>query len=151
LFTPDSETASDSDSDSDSDMDDLPEMENLAPTVMAGMVKKKGALAFRPRFYSLTSDGMLYSARSDQTTNKKQMVNFEEETTVLSVREKDLIIKGHNAEGPVSIKLRFKDAEERAAWVAAFNKIILQEDEVEQIEDEVPVLFEVPVDDVVRK
>ena len=115
------------------------------------MVKKKGKLAFRSRFYTLTSDGNLYSARDDQTNKTKHIVDFEEQTSVLSVRERDLIITGQNDQGfvngfclvlqqsllhrilppdyffhefylialkyrPVSIKLRFNDAEERAAW-----------------------------------
>ena len=114
---------SESESDSNGNFNDVCEVVNEASPIMvcicsrteseeakltlhklqqAGTVKKKGKIAFRPRYYTLTSDGNLYSAR-DETGNKhKHMVGFEQQASVLSVRERDLIIKGQNDQGFVN-------------------------------------------------
>ena len=61
-----------------------------------GWCQKKGKLGFHQRYCTLTADGKLYSARNDQTTKKKHMINLGETTTFNPSRRSDLIIKGHN-------------------------------------------------------
>ena len=111
---------SESESDSNGNFNDVCEVVNEASPIMvcicsrteseeaklilnklqqAGTVKKKGKIAFRPRYYTLTSDGNLYSAR-DETGNKhKHMVGFEQQASVYqSAKEtsssKDRMTKG---------------------------------------------------------
>ena len=49
---------------------------------------------FHARYYTLSADGKLYSARDDQTTTRKHMLDLGESSTA---RKADLIVKGHNA------------------------------------------------------
>ena len=111
--------------------DDMPEQKKIARPLMTGWCKKKGKLAFHPRYYTLTSDGKLYSAKNDESTEQKHMLDLGEASSLNPARKTDLVIKGHNAKGrPVSITLRFNEPEERDEWVGAF--ITATEDIVEQ-------------------
>merc|ERR1712159_37108 len=104
MGTPDEETpggytpGSDSESDSGSDTDDeIPAQENGARPVMTGWCKKKAKFGYKLRYYTLTADGKLYSAKNDQVTKKKHMLDMDKTTTLEPVRQADLIIKGQNA------------------------------------------------------
>jgi len=111
--------------------------------LMAGWCKKRGTIGFHPRYYALTSDGKLWSAKNEKTKERKQMLAMTEATTLNPARKTDLIIKGQNEKGrPVSLALRFNEPEERDEWVGAFitatedieeqNKILRKEEEMEQ-------------------
>merc|ERR1719183_2757871 len=115
--------------------------------LMAGWCKKRGTIGFHPRYYALTSDGKLWSAKNDKTKERKQVLAMHEASTLNPARKTDLIVKGHNAKGrPVSVALRFNEPEERDEWVGAFitatediaeqDELIRKEEQMEQdIED----------------
>jgi len=146
-----SDSASDSESDTDDEIPAQADQENGSRPVMTGWCKKKARFGFKLRYYTLTADGKLYSAKNDLTTKKKHMLDTGETTTLEPAHRADLIIKGQNAKGrPVSITLRFNEPEERDEWVEAFNKFILKEEVMDlSADDQLPAtLFK--ADDLIR-
>ena len=55
-------------------------------------------LRFHTRYYTLSADGKLYSAKDDQTTTRKHMLGLGESSTFELARKTDLIVKGHSTE-----------------------------------------------------
>lgn len=95
---------------------------------MTGWCYKKGNFGFRLRYCILMADGKFFTAKDDQTTEKKYVLDVGESSTLELARKADLTINGHNSqlekERPTSITLRFHDANERNQWVEALNQCI---------------------------
>lgn len=96
-----------------------------------GIVKKKGKLAFRLRYYTLTLDGKLYSAKYNQTSKKKHVLDLGVEDTVLEVRETDLIVSGQNDQGFVNKILRYNNVYSTGYSSLFFSCILSDWDEMQ--------------------
>ena len=66
-------------------------------TKQTGWCQKKDMFGFHTRYYTLSADGKLHSAKDDQTTTKKYVLGLREFSTFEPARKTDLIVKGHNA------------------------------------------------------
>ena len=63
-------------------------------TTQRGLIQKKGKVAFKPRVYTLTTDGKLYSAKYEQPNLKKHMLDLGPHTTFKPANKADLIVAG---------------------------------------------------------